>query len=254
MPPAGVTGDARPDHPRQLLSRRSTLVGMRSHTLILASLLALVLAPPAALAGSNDATATAAYVRANYALVAAARAKLGSSEAALKTLLGRLRRECPGVAAESPQDKDSEQLTNEVVGTMTIAALHADVPAIAAYTRAVAPLRWSNPKLTSRVRSYARALKAQASLSAPDLCGDLRAWASSGFRTLPASTGRFNRSFSPVYVAVGMLPARLLAPYVSPAQRTVLRRTKELELELTDGYARAVWRWGQVMEALALNP
>jgi hypothetical protein len=227
---------------------------MRVFALIVAPLAALALGPAAACASAGDGAATAAYVQANYALVTATRARVPSSEAALTALLARLRRECPRVAAESPQNEASEQLSNEVVGTMTIAAIHPDLGAIATYRRAVASLRWSNPRLTSTIRSYARALEAQAGLAAPELCGDLRAWASSGFRTLPASTERFDRSFFPVYVAIGKLPARLLAPYESPAQRSIVRRTQQLEVELTDAYARAVPRWGQVMEALALNP
>jgi hypothetical protein len=227
---------------------------MRAHSLMLtvASALALGLAPAAAHA--SDSTATAAYISADAAMVAAARAKLGSSEATLKTLLRQLKGECPNVAAESPQDEASEQLSNELVGTMTIVGFRPNAQAIASFTRAVKGLRWSSATLTGTVRSYARKLSAQSALTEPHLCADLRAWVGSGYRTLPASTRQFDQSFFALDVAIGLLPTRQLARYATTGEMALMRRTHQLELQLVDGEARAVAPWGQIMEVLALNP
>ena len=182
-----------------------------------------------------------------------ARGRLATSEATLKTLLHRVQRECPKVAAESPQDVDSEQLSNELVGTMTIVSFRPDAEAIAAFARAVAQLSWSSSTLTSAVRSYARKLSAQSALAGPDICADVHAWVSSGYRTLTAATTRFDASFFALDVAIGLLPGQL-GRYLSPSERGLAQHTHQLELQLIDGEARAVAPYGQIMEALALNP
>jgi hypothetical protein len=221
---------------------------------VLAIVVALGLAPTPALAGSGDVAATHAYIRANYALVQTARTNLGTSEAALTSLLSGVRRECPNAAAESPQDHNSEQLSNEVVLAMRIAATHPDLRAIGNYTRAVKGIRWSNHTLTSTIQSYVSGLKTLATLPAPNLCADIKAWAVGGFHTLSASTIQLDGQFETANQAAGELPALLLAPYARPQERGILRRTSQLEVQLGDAEARAVETYSQIMDALHLNP
>ncbi len=54
-------------------------------------------------------------------------------------------------------------------------------------------------------------------LAMPPVCGDVKAWAASGYQTLPASTTQFDQRFSAEDVGIGEVPARLLAPYEVPA-------------------------------------
>ncbi len=44
------------------------------------------------------------------------------------------------------------------------------------------------------------------SLSAPNVCAEVKAWAADGFHTLPASTVAFVAKFMPAWVALGYLP------------------------------------------------
>jgi hypothetical protein len=226
---------------------------LRRLLLIAGALMAIAAVPSPAVAASADVSATQAYVRANYALVSSAHARIGVADAILKSLLARVRRECPKVAAGSPQDTDSEALTFELVGEMRLAATRPNAPAVAAFARAVAPLRWSNPRLTSAVRSYSRQLRKQSQLAIPDVCAEVRAWVASGFHALPAGTRRFNLAM-PDYVGMGMLPSGLIAPFVTPGQRSVLARTRQLEDDIIEFEAFAVETWGQIMDELALNP
>jgi hypothetical protein len=226
---------------------------MRRIALLAASLIALALLPAPALATSTDVSATQAYVSANYALVSSAHAKIGRAEAILQGLLRGVRSECPRVAAGSPQNTDSEQLTFELVGEMRLAATRPNAGAVASFARAVAKLRWSTPQLNSAVRSYAATLRKQSLLAIPDVCAEVRAWAASGFRTLPEGTQRFNRAM-PEYVAMGMLPTRLINPYVTPAQRGLLQRTRHFEEDISEVEAFAVETWGSIMDALGLSP
>ncbi len=196
---------------------------------------------------------TETYVRANYALVSAGRAKLASAESALQGLLARMRRECPMVVAGSPQNEASEKLTWEVAATMRLVAFHRVAGPIGAFARTARKLHWSNATLTSGVHEYARRLNAEATATPPDLCADLRTWKASGYTKLPADTIPFDNAYYPVQ-AIGMLPRQMLAPFLSSAQNGVLQRTNQLEGQLYDFEANAVETWGSIMDAVALNP
>lgn len=206
-----------------------------------------------ALAGPADLASTSTYIQANYTLVQQARAHLAAAEAAPLRVLAQVRRECPAAAAESPQDGDSTQLSNEVIGAMVLRAYHLDLPALERFIAVAAHLRWSNARLTSAVHGYATDLAVLARLAPPSLCADVRAWVSSGYRTLPASTVSFDKRFMAAWVGIGRLPGKLAA-YESPQQRSLLRRTSALELDLADGEARAVESWGKIMLELGLSP
>jgi hypothetical protein len=216
------------------------------------SLLALATLPANALGASGDAAASAAYVRANYVLVSAGHAKLASAEAALQGLLKSMRRECPLIVAGSPQDEASEKLTWEIAATMRVVVFRGLTGAIGQFARSVRPLHWSNSRLTSSVRDYARRLNAEANTPAPDLCADLRTWKSSGYTKLPAGTLPFVNAYYPVQ-AIGMLPKRQLAPSLPSALNGLLARTGQLEGDLYDFEANAVETWGSIMDAVALN-
>jgi hypothetical protein len=214
---------------------------------------ALLLLPAQALAGGDGAT-TASYLRANYALVSSAHAKQGAAEAALQSLLSRVRSECPKLVAGSPQNEASEKLTFELVGAMHLVALKPIAAAIGAYSRAVAQLRWSNSALTRSVHTYARRLLTQSRLAVPDFCGELRAWKSTGYATLPAPTLPFNKAYYAVYVGIGLLPTRQLAPSLTSAQRGLVSKTLQLENDVIEFEANAVETWGSIMDAAGLNP
>lgn len=193
-------------------------------------------------------------MRANYALVASAHAKQRAAEAALQSLLARVRRECPNVVAGSPQNEASEKLTAELIGAMRLGAIAPSAKAIAIYSRAVAGLRWSNGALTRSVHTYARELLAQSRLAVPDFCGELRAWKASGYATLPPGTLRFDHAYYAVYVGIGLLPTRQLAPSLGAAQRGLVQRTLQLENDVIEFEAQAVETWGEIMNAAGLQP
>jgi hypothetical protein len=229
-------------------------MGKGSILLVLTATFGLAAAMPSgALASSGDAAATQAYLQANYALVKVARAHLATSEAAPLRLLAQVRRECPLAGAGSPQDSESTQMSDEVIGAMVIAAAIPDRQAITAFTRSAGALRWSNSGLTHAIGRYVANLKTLLSLSAPNLCGDVKAWAAGGYRTLPASTVAFVGKFMPAWVALGYVPAQLAASETS-AGRALVRLAGGLEQQLTEGEARAVEHWGEIMNALVLNP
>jgi len=220
----------------------------------LVAALALAAVPAHALAGSGDESATRSYVRANYMLVQAASSKLKTAEAAIANLAQRITGECANAAANSPEDPDSEQLSNEVIGAIVLTAYHTDVPAGTRFVRATAGLRWSSRVLTNAVQSYVSKIRVLTKLAPPNVCGDVRAWVASGYQTLPANTVRFDQQFMPNWVAIGELPNGL-TPFERPDEASVIRRSGQDEYQITETEANAgVSTWDQVMNTLVLQP
>jgi hypothetical protein len=236
-------------------------VSIRFAAALLAAL-ALALAPSTALAGwarhatatrTRDALATRTYLRANYALVRAARANLAAGEAALRGLVRQITGECPRAAARSPQNHDSEQLSDEIVGTMTLLVYHPDAGAMTAFAHAVRGLRWSNHALTRAVRTYAAQLRGLTTLALPNVCADVRAWAAGGYGALPASTVQFDQSYEADDIEAEQVHLRLFAAYESRHEASLVRRTRRLEAPLAQAEANAVEEYTQILDALGLN-
>jgi hypothetical protein len=228
---------------------------------ILLAALVLAAAPSAALAKPAhtnatraDVAATRAYVQANYDLVRAARSNLSVEVGALKSLVSQITGECPLAAAESPQNHDSEQLSNEVVGAMTVVIYRPDAAAIRRFARSVAGLHWSDRKLTRIVRTYATQLQGLSALATPDVCGDVKAWVASGYQTLAPSTVQFNTSYYADDIEAEEVPLRLLAPYESAAVSSLVHRTKRLEAPLAEVEAHGVYYYTKILNTLKLNP
>jgi hypothetical protein len=225
---------------------------MRRWVLATVATCALALAV-AGQAWGNDASATAAYLRADYALVAAGHAHVGASIAGYKGVLSKVRSQCPRAGRNSPQNPMSTELSNEVIGAMVLSAGKPDRPAIATYLRSVKGLRWSSGAVTHAVSSYAAMLGKLYALQVPDLCGDVQAWAAAGYRTLPASTLSFDKTFYPNWVALGLIPPGI-ARFESSQDRGLAAAAARFEYQLTNVEAEAVETWGDVMDALELWP
>ena len=215
------------------------------------SLLAIL--PASAPAASMDVASTDTFVRAFYMLVRSAKVHLRAAEAVPPAVLAQVRRECPHAAAESPQNGDSTQLSNEVIGAIVLGAYHLDLPALNRFVALAGHLRWSDPRLTRTVRSYVADLGVIAKLAPPHLCADVGAWVASGYRTLPAATVAFDRAFVRAWVGIEPAPAGLDA-FAGAQQRRLLKRSRPLIVQFADAEARAVRTWGAILDELGVNP
>jgi hypothetical protein len=227
---------------------------------ILAAALAVAMAPAQALAGTGghakaeDIATTETYIQSDYMLAHTARINMQTGEAALESLQQTLSAECPMAAAASPENEAAAALSNEVIGAMSVVFIRADVQVVDGFAETVAHLHWSNQKLTRKIKAYAAKFKVLAALEEPDVCGDVRAWAASGYRTLPASTTQFDEHYKANNVGIGEVPTHLLAPYEDSHERGVLALTRQFESELVDAEARAVAQWSKILNALELQP
>jgi hypothetical protein len=208
--------------------------------------------PTARRARVENATSTRAYIAANYTLVRVARENLATGKAAIDALAERVAGECPLVAKEAPQNRDSEQLSDEVVGALEIAAYQSDRASMLAFAHAVRGLRWTNHRLDRMVGTYATKLEGFPALAMPDICADVSAWAASGFATLPASTIGFDAGFEADDIEAEEVSLRLLRPYEGAGGAALLRRTKQLEEPLAEAEAEAVSDYSKILDALKL--
>jgi hypothetical protein len=215
-------------------------------------LAAASLVPASASATSRDIASTHAYIQANFALARASERRLASTQASIERRTRQFGRECPGVGVGSAQDEEAQKLSYEAVGAVWSISYGAVAGPIRAFARAVKPLRWSNAKLTRIAQGYAQALRQLAALPLPDLCGDARAWRASGFRTVPATTLRFDAHVESI--EGHSIPARLLAPYEQPGDRGALARTTRLEADLEHlEFEAGVEDWMALLDAVGLK-
>ncbi len=210
-------------------------------------------ASAAASTRAGDVAATRDYVQAFYALARSSHATIAPGKAALRRLVREVRAECPRAAAGSPQNQESNALSDEVIGTMTITAYRPDARSIEAFARAVEGLHWSNPRLTHIVRIYGAKFKGLMSLAPADICGDVEAWAADSFQALPESTVHFNKRYFAVTPEAEEVPLRLLAPYEGPVEVSLLRRVKQLEVPVAEAEAGAVQSWQEIVGAIGLT-
>ncbi|HEX3511554.1 MAG TPA: hypothetical protein VHT27_10720 [Solirubrobacteraceae bacterium] len=223
----------------------------RAALLLLATVVASVL--PASGAAAASSASTQAYLRADLQLASASAGRIPAGESILRNLVAQIRRECPGAAAKSPQDAQSTQLSDELIGAMVTSAIRPVRAAIGSFAGAVGGLRWSSGRVTRPVHAYVSQLRTMASLPVPGVCADVRSWAASGFTALPAATVSFDGRFSSSWVAVAMQPVGLTA-LEGGGERSLARLAAAREAQLADFEAREVETWGTLMGVLGLNP
>jgi hypothetical protein len=220
--------------------------------ILLALAVAPVLAPARALATPQDAAATHAYIKANFALAQASQARAAITQATAVRLTDRVARECHDAGAGSPENEESQKVSYEAAGALWSVIYGADAGPIRAFMRAVAPLRWSNSKLTRSAQSYARSLHELATLALPHLCADVRAWSAGGFRMIPATTIRFDNYVESIEGHT--IAPRLLAPYERPGDRSIVERTTRLETKLEHTETVTGFNdWDSLLASLGLN-
>jgi hypothetical protein len=220
--------------------------------MIVTMLVLIAMVPATATATPRDVAAAHAYIQANYALARASEAKIGEVEAKVKTFTRRLGRECPNVGAGSPQNAGSQPLSYEAAVALWSISYRADAGPIDAFANAVRRLRWSNRRLARIAQRYATNLHALATLPLPNLCGDVSAWKTSGFKTVPGTTTRVDRHVEAIMTRT--IPPSLLAPYEQPTDRAIVTRTVHLETKLEQAETGVGFDdWAAMLETLGVS-
>ena len=217
------------------------------------AVLVLAAAPAAAAASSQDVASTHAAIVAGYALARVAVARIPLAQSRIESFNRRLARECPDVGAGAPETEASWPISHEVaVALWSIAYGSASRP-IDAFAKAIGPLRWTNARLDRPVHRFAAVVSSLAAIRLPDLCGDVRGWAASGFTSVPPGVTELDERVESLELPE--IPWRLVAPYVrggDAGRVSYIRRAlmKVAEAEFMLGQKD----WYQVLETLGLAP
>jgi cytochrome c551/c552 len=187
----------------------------------------------------SDVMATQSYLVAELAANEALATNDRAGAIAVEELATSLKRECPAVAANAPSDSPSrEKLLYETAYAAVLAYISPIRAALRSALDTEAHVRWSDRMLTLLVHGLS-ARNALVDVSPPGLCHDWRAWAASGFKTVPSATTNFLTQVGPTIVAsveahvvygpeVQSVIERLLKPDEGPSERRLQRRVDHL--------------------------
>ena len=216
-------------------------------------MLTLAMAPSPALASSQDVAATHTAIVAGYALARAGVATIKIAQSKIESFNRRLAAECPGVGSGTPETEASQPMSYEVAAALWSIAYGSAAGPIKRFARAIRPLRWTSARINRVARTLVASLTALASIPLPDLCGDVRAWSASGFRTIPRRVVELDRRVESLELPE--IPWRLLAPYVRRGDEGLVAYIKRAERRIAEAeFVLGQSDWYKVLKTLGLPP
>jgi hypothetical protein len=246
--PVGACADRTVDDARWLTSAGAVRLARMGRSSVhaaalLAALLtaALALLPGTAVAqvSPGDASATRAYLQADYTATRVELSDFPTSIAAVETLAVQVRSECPGVLANAPvpahgapPSPTAADLGEEQLDAVFGAAANTESARRRGFASLVARLRWSNAVLTRLVHEQADGEAELAATPPPSLCADMRSWVASGYQVVPAATSGYLRRESAISAKTEGKEAaieRKLVAYESPADKLIAHKLASLE-------------------------
>jgi hypothetical protein len=200
-----------------------------------------------------DRGATSVLVHADHALLLEVRANLSREAADAQHLITTTRRGCAGVLSGAPHNRAFTEASTEILNAVVTATSYPDRDAVYRFTARVMPLRWRDRRLGRLVRDYSISLETQAGVVAPPLCDDMRSWAATHFKRVPAQTRRFNETLA-IAARGPALPRRILQKHASLGVAPLLARDVQLESELQASEERvALNAWTRIGAVLGVQ-
>jgi hypothetical protein len=206
--------------------------------MIAIALLALCAAAASAKPARANAAATRAYLKARLVEVRANGPAYRAGIKAIEQLAVRVQAECRGALAAAPnnQSPSEQEINAEVFAVVLRAPERAEHAVAVRFARAVRHLHWSNRSLTRLVHRDAQRRAVQSGIAPPNLCLDVKAWAASGYTATSAATKSYLHRLTAagattLQAASQKAIKRQLARYEDRSARTLVRRTKALEVQ-----------------------
>lgn len=206
-------------------------------------------------ASAGDVAATKALREAELRRERAIAKSAPEAAAARRAFVAAVGRECPGALHGAPQDEGfssvptprkrgehdraERQLSSvqeEASGALSSTGTASFDAAARTFLAETSTLSWTDPRIR-KVLDFEASLFAGTTtpISSASLCGDLRSWAQSGYRTLAPGTKAYVTSFEKAISEPppGPLdPEVLLRPSESPASRRLEREIKRVRLSV----------------------
>jgi hypothetical protein len=190
---------------------------------------------------SVDGQAAGAYLVATRTALVETKRSLPSVVIAISQFVHNTERHCPTVVAAAPRNPLRWPVEVGITETLLIIAAHTDAPITTKLDQKITRLRWATPHLTHLVQKEILAASFLAHRKLPELCSDLREWASSRFQQVPPTLKQFSDEVQPYAEGSSLLNA--LRKYESTTDRREaeqLGRTvaRELRVRVLSGRKR----------------
>lgn len=182
----------------------------------------------------DNVAATRAYLLARHRADLGTRHDQETGEAAVQSLVARVKSECSGVLAHAPDNHARDQIRAEITDDVLLTRERPARAATLAFAKTVQRLRWSNRRLTYYVTHSATEEAAKENVALPDICADAKALAGDGFKAAPTTTKKFlasslaANSITTIEGESGDLDEiiwRLLKPYERPDEKALIPHT-----------------------------
>ncbi len=137
---------------------------------------------------------TRTYVEAARVLAGDLVENVTAGHLAADALVASVRAECPDVLSGAP-DEDNRTVGSELTELVLLELERPDFPAVRAFLHRTRSLHWDSRTIERHVGRRAASLRAELAVQPPTVCADLRLWAGSGFKVIPAGAVAFVHSF-----------------------------------------------------------
>ncbi len=203
--------------------------------------------PATALATSLDGSSTSKFVAASLQPVRAALAKQGQEHAAANALISHVQSACPGAVPTSlgtgtqAQRRTWGAFSAEALGEFSLALIGPTRPAEQRAIREIAPLRWTSAALNRQVAAFVRSGRGLLALHPPDICGQAKTAAATGFAVVPPATATFIRRYGAAALASAPTAVELadkMKPLADPQALAAIGQFARLEARLTRDLSR----------------
>jgi hypothetical protein len=215
--------------------------------------LGFAVAPTPVFASSQDTAATHAVILAASALARAGVAAIPVAQANVERLNRKLAAECPNAGAGTPETEASSPMSKEVAVALWSVAYGSVAGPSARFERAIRSLHWTEVGFERAVHSFARVLHGLVTIPPPDLCGDVRLWAASSFKTVPRDALELDEHVEPLVFPE--VPWGLIAPYERGQEASIVAYIKRAERKVAEfEFMVGQKDWYQVLATLGLEP
>jgi hypothetical protein len=233
---------------------------VHSAILVAAAVLAIFPCSARAQVGSGDATATNAYLKADYAAVRGEIKSFPTAIAAVEALATKVQAECFGVLADAPKpapgtppSASEAAISEEELDAVLAAAARTERARRARFAHEVAALHWGSGAFTRLVHSQAIDEVEEAAVAPAELCADMHSWVTSDYQSVSAGTERYLHMEAALTAKTERAETdikRELRPYESAADKRVARKIDTLESAEPPMLKEFLAALGKVGEAL----
>jgi hypothetical protein len=231
---------------------QTRLVSVRRLAVLLV-VVVFAIAPSAAPASTRDVTSTHAAIAATYTLARARVAIINVAQAKIESYKHKLAGECPGVGAAAQETEATEPMSKEVAVALWSITYGSAAAPIEKFAKAIKPLHWTSARVNRIAHGVAANLSALAAIRLPDLCADIRAWAATGFTTVPPHVIELDEHVEPL--TLSEIPWKLVAPYTRGHDASLVTYIKRAETTLAEAeFMKGQRDWYQVLDTVGLPP